>query len=296
MKRLALTAVCGVMAASVLLITGCDDWSSGGDSSWTDRYSWMNFSGHYRGEAGVPLVTDYTAIRDADSMQASITQSFETPSPDSQEQTFSLARENVQPGSVRVVRTPPGVTLSDDGSGTLTGSGGAGTVDYGSGIVNLTLDNPEPAGSTFSISYSYSVAAEGRPPPGSGATKVRIDTFSIEHTGNRISIVDNNGAVYTGNLGRTTSSGGKEGPGGFTDQQPGGGNDEPGSPVTGGILIAQFTATGISASGMRINMTGHLQGNWSGGEITNRRILGTWIEKDGRVGDINGVAQTGALN
>jgi len=246
MKKLALTAVCGVMGSG--------------------RYDWVNFSGVYRGVGGGPLVTNYTDQREqpGDIVGETLARG------NGLQTVFSGGLRNgaVTDGSVTV--TAGGAVLRDE-DGVLAGTGGTGTVTYRNGFVTITFDVAPAVDVPIQVSYSFERPTDL---PSLGSTG-RIYSFSVEHTGNRLVMTDNTGAVYEGNLGRVSNTGGETG-----------GQD---TPLTGTVL-AQFTAKGVSGAGKQVTMTGTLQGVAGGGQIGSRSILGTWIEKDGKTGNIQGEA------
>jgi hypothetical protein len=174
--------------------------------------------------------------------------------------------------------------LTDSGSGTLSGSGKTGTIDYGTGAWSINLIGEWPAGgSQIVASYQYLIAGNagsGSAEPGSSGTT--IYSFTVMHEGETLSITDNNGSVYTGTMGSVRSTGGAD-------------QDNTATPVAGDTIIAQFSATGVSAAGYSVTMTGTFQGTVTAGgdsgfSLANRAMYGTWIEDGGTTGDINGEA------
>jgi hypothetical protein len=143
----------------------------------------------------------------------------------------------------------------------------------------------------FIETYSQSIPAgtsgggtSGTP----GSTHVTIYAFNVEQEGNKLRIVDNNGAIYEGRFGSIRTTGG-------TDQ-----DSTTQTLNSGDQIMATFTASGESKAGIGVKMTGTFQAILSGvsssssGTTTmtlgGRQILGTWIEDGGSTGDINGTA------
>lgn len=67
---------------------------------------------------------------------------------------FVLAHPGVAPGTYTVT-WPTGQSLSDNGSGVLTGSGGTGTINYVTGAVSIRPNLLPLGGAEFSSSYQY---------------------------------------------------------------------------------------------------------------------------------------------
>ena len=115
---------------------------------------------------------------------------------------------------------------------------------------------------------------------GPGSSVVEIIQFTVFQAGNVLEIVDNNGARYVGQFGKVETTGGV-----------GGGDINEGAiPASGDTAVAEFTAEGLSASGVSVLMVGTFQGTVSGGSLADRHIIGTWIETGGVTGQIDGRA------
>lgn len=265
--------------------SGCDWTMGGGTESWSSRWNWVNFSGVYRGLAGGPLVGDFTAT--AGDAASTRNDSYVVASGDGMRTTFAgtLRNRPVVPGSLTI--SGPTFALTDDGANRLTGGEGTGTIDYDSGVWSIDLGAAAGPGEPITAGYAYRVGGEDAPPPGSGATRVTINSFTVFQEGETLSITDNNGAVFNGRMGRVS------GTGGATREDV----DTATIPV-GDTITAQFSAKGTSASGLEVEMVGTFTGVVGAGGggtffLAGRRINGTWIESGGRTGDING--QTGNI-
>ena len=164
----------------------------------------------------------------------------------------------------------------------MTGTGGAfGSIDYSTGSWSINLAGIAPAdGVNIVASYSYTiVGSSGSQGADSGATGIEIFSFTVFQNGENITITDNNGSTYEGQIGNTQVSDGSNTT----------------TPTVGTTVVMQFTAVGISAAGLEVTMVGTFQGvvlDSTGNQLalSDRRMLGTWIETGGRTGDINGEA------
>ena len=269
----------------VAAITGCE-WSSGGGSSWSGSPAWVNFSGVYRGANGGVLVTDYTATPGTPGVTNTVTRTIGVGNGGGVYGGLSLGYDNIVIGSV--VIDAAGYQFTDDGSGVLNGNlaGTGGTINHGTGIVNIDLGNLTiDAGEPIVATFKYAVAGtQGSGSAGPGTSGIVIYTFTVFQEGNKLEITDNNGSVYKGKFGDvSTTSGGS-----------GSTVDEEGNEVfeAGSSAVAQYSVEGVSAAGMNVRMVGTMQGvlATAGGVFADRIMIGTWIEDGGRTGDINGQA------
>lgn len=300
-------------------LVGCE-WQGGGDgSSWNSRYNFVNFSGNYRGAGGGGMLVSaytgtavqgggtsgdgYTTINDESDGSRTINLGAV--------QTLFTGATNgkkIKPGSLTIRFGGDGSgTFRDDGSGGLSGSAvlsgivnvsGTGSIQYDTGEWSILLNAPGIPGEatvTITLSYLYQgsiVVPDTGDGGGSGATKVTIYAFNVFQEGNKLRIVDNNGSVYEGGFGSIRSTGG-------IDQD----TTQP-QFANGDQIMGQFEAKGRSAANIAVHMVGTFQATIAasstaatgGGtatttmQLTDRRILGTWIESNGKTGDINGQA------
>lgn len=149
------------------------------------------------------------------------------------------------------------------------------------------------AGNTYIVS-SFSTTNATNSPGGTAVTEL---TFNVEQAGTTLRITDNNGSVYTGALGAYVFLG-SPAPSAWTNNQVSGG---------GQTAQAQFQASGTSAAGKVVEMTGNFlaQSSESVSVVSdpnsttnivviqttwNRTIGGTWLEQAGLTGNINGQA------
>lgn len=269
------------MVAGLIMVAGlvsCDWSGTSEDESWNDRYNWVNFSGVYRGAGGGLLVSSYST--QPGSNQGNVVSREVVARGNGTKNSFSgtLSNRGIVAGTVAISTEIVGigtVSLTDDGSGVLAGGGGAGTIVYSTGAYSITFTGPVVNGSAIAISYEY--ASSGS----SGSSGKAIVSFTVTQEGNKLTFVDNNGAVYAGNFGsvRTTTGVSRDTPG------------SAGTPVAGDTVIGSFQVSGKSAAGYSVTITGTFQGTVGANlELTGRVINGTWIEQGGKTGDVNGAA------
>lgn len=272
--------MCSLVSAFALMtMAGCD-WSTGGGvDGYNSRYNWVDFSGVYRGYNGGLLVTDYTATPGTPGV-TNIVSSERVGTGNGSASAFSgvVNRKPVVPGTFSI--TAGGITLVDNGSGTLAGGGSSGSINYGTGAWSVQFAFPLDNGTAILASYQYSVSgSSGSGGAGPGSSGVSIYSFTVFQTGEDLRIVDNNGNEYLGYIGNTLVSEGNNST----------------APVVGTTVVAQYEASGISKAGVSVNLVGTFQGvvqDSTGNQIalSERRMFGTWIEVDGKTGDINGEA------
>ncbi len=253
------------VAACVLLGSGCEWTSTSEHEAWTDAYGWVDFSGVYRALGGGPVVTGMVTTPGSSGGNVPAQDSFGQTA-NSTKYSGKLSKTPVVAGSVTV--RLGGVAYRDNGAGVLNEVGGTltGSITYGTGVwsVNTTVE----AGLPITADYQYSVEpTEGTVNPGN--TGNPIYHFTVNQTGNRLSMVDSR---------RTSFSGSITGTSGTSNQN-----------AAGGVRLV-FE---VASSDGRIKIKGAFSGDWSGAEdggtgtLNNRRMEGTWIE--GRVqGDIDG--------
>ncbi len=275
-----------VFSAVMAALVGCEWEGSGEGEGWSDRYNWVNFSGVYRGSGGGVLISDYSVSGGtAGSTNNVSSQTLGTCNGSAATFSGSLISGNIIPGSAII--TVGGFVLADDGAGNLVSStpGASGTINYGSGGWGVVFDVPPAAGTPITASYSYlgggTIGAGG-----SGTTGKVIYSFTVHHEGNVLQFTDNNGRIYQGRFGSVQSTGNVD-----QDRYPNA------VPNAGDMIIADFHAWGVSAAGYEVEMVGTFQAavsivNGTVVTLSQRTVTGTWIEKGGRTGDINGQSQS----
>lgn len=296
-------------------LVGCE-WQGGGDgSSWNSRYNFVNFSGTYKG-AGTYLISAYSESAGSSSgggttdtgdsyvnRQETTTRNVQLNSVISGKITYAP----VLPGSFSITGSGAlgGMAVRDDGDGGLEGSAfnipGFGNVTitgyivYSTGAWGLTLGAAAQYDTSTTLTIDYSQVVSGGSVPTSptssapGTSKVKIYVFNVFQEGNKLRIVDNNGSVYEGSFGSIRTTGGVDQDTTFPTYS------------NGDQMTAQFEAKGRSAANIAVQMVGNFSATISGvtssGDgstvsmrLTDRRIMGTWIESGGVTGDINGLS------
>lgn len=287
-------------------LVGCE-WQGGGDgSSWNSRYNFVNFSGNYRGANGY-LVSQYSmASSGSSSSSGGFIPPIQTVSGafSGNSISFTTAFVPVKPGSVTVYFDNGAKgSVTDNGSGQVSGyylnaipgpHPAAGTIVYGNGQISIFF--PDILGlQNASVTVRYTVDT-GSGSSGSGGytpgtTKISIYAFNVTQEGNKLRIVDNNGSTYEGSFGSIRTTGGADQDTTFPTYS------------NGDQIMAQFEAKGRSAANIAVQMVGTFQATIAGvstsGDggatsmrLTDRSIIGTWIESGGATGDINGMASS----
>ncbi len=281
--------------SGILMITGCD-WSSGGGADDFTVDESIQVSGVYRApNSGDPIVTDYTSR----SRPATTNETLESVSGQRIGEgngiatafSGSLGRSDITPGTL-IITVPPGYTFSDNGDGSLTGSpGGSGSISYASGGWSIDLGGVAPAaGADIRASYEYTATSVNEEENlSSGASATTIYTFTIQQSGNRFTMVDNNGDSYSGNITSSETINSVVRSDGTEELEQ----------------VAQFTAKGTSR-GIRVEIVGSFnieQTVFFSQEIQDNANLtleetfrtislsmeGTWLEDNGSTGDIRAI-------
>lgn len=314
-----------VIAAMSVALVGCE-WTGGGDNnSWNDSTSIANFSGSYQAN-GDYLVSDYSSSSSTSTgSSTTVTSSGELNVLNEDKGTLSSPSFGgqcnltpVKPGTVHLFLTGgANGQFTDDGAGNLSGtftiSGvpfpGSGTISYANGAYGMNLGPVGTAVNGSAITISYTVLTGGggtttttggtSSSSSPGSSGVSIYAFNVQQSGNKLSIIDNNGSVYSGSFGTVQTTGNL------------GAGTSGGGLVNGDQVIAPFSASGKSASGMFVNLTGNFQGTVAGVTtvsttsgstvshqtsfaLSSRVIMGTWIEDGGKTGDIKGISGSAA--
>ncbi len=301
MKKL-LSCVAFIM--TMVMLAGCEWGSSGGDSSWSDSYSWVNFAGVYRPIAGKEyLVQKPGTSSNTPGSLIETTQSLG--SGDGNQASFGgeLAHRPIAVGTV-VVRAGAWSMADGSGSGNLSGAEGSGTINYSTGVITVNWNLAPGVGVNVIVTYSYSAPGTGGNPSGptSGSSTVKIYSMTVTQTGQHLDIIDSNGVRYNGKITNLSQTGG----------------DKTGN--TSGLVIANFAAkndAGVELVGAfngtylspRENTSGdddleetNIGGRMAGakaedddeeatvttGIMANRQMQGTYIGADGNTGEILG--------
>jgi hypothetical protein len=317
-----------VVILFVSLLSGCEWGGSGSDSTWSDAYSWINFSGVYRPASGRSFLVDIPGENPVVPVDPGNPGNPGNPDhPDNPYQDYPRANASVELGvsdgidahfestlaHLPIVRgsvtvTAGGWVLTDsDGDGVFTGDQGAGTLNYDTGRITVNWDFAPDRGVRVIVAYSYYLIGRQykADAPTSGASEGYIYSLTLNQSGNILDAIDNNGVSYHGELIKVAQGGG----------------DSSGN--TSGSVVANFTMT--SAGGAKI--VGVLTGNYlaprdngaaapdqtiggnnittgkatdtdvdtapetvTTGRLLNRQMQGTYIGGDGSTGDLQGVS------
>lgn len=301
------SVVCGLAVLSAGL-SGCEWDSSSGTNS---RYNFVNFSGVYRGINGGLLVTDYSSELSTPSGEGSVgstnnvaSEQIATGNGIKDQFAGSLDQNNVVAGTLTIEAQGTVFTFTDPEpfDGVLVAAEGAsGNINYNSGAWSLDFNGLAPDnGKKIVASYKYYLEPESTDPDTgtgsgtrgnatSGVSGAEIYSFTIEHYGNDLRVIDNNGKTYSGKLGDVRSTSG-------VNQ-----DSTTASVDAGDSFIANYDVTGKSAAGKSVTMAGTLQGvvqsvSGQSGILDSRQMFGTWIEANGVNGDIQGEASPITIN
>jgi len=261
------------------LVAGCEWEGTDQDESVSQRYNWVSFSAVYRAGTNAYLVAGFGEEGNQVDSEVIATGNGVTTL-----FTGILDHNGITPNTLTI--SAAGFALTDNGNGALSGNGKTGTITYDTGAwsINLTptaLDAGTPIRASYQFEASQSAGSSGSP----------IYSLTVQQNGNSITMVDNNGATYSGTISSITGTGGASG-------------DTPSlttsSPATGDTVTGSFEVEGRSSSGQSIRIVGTLVGTVVATAATdttaaslrlnNRSMHGTWIEGSGETGDIYGVA------
>ncbi len=284
-------AVRGVLPAlfsvALFAMTGCEWEGSGSDDFWSERYDYMNFSGVYRPAPGRDfIVHSFEGPAGVDVGQRTVADR-EIAVGDGVATVLNgvLTERPIVPGSVSIVA---GGYQIADADGSLLGSGASGNINYQTGAWSIDFGAPLSAGTPVIGAWRFDPSEDTTSVPGS--TKP-IYQLTVQHTGNRVTLIDNAGHRYEGRLGSVDTDGS------FSDD----GNSE---------QRVSFHAEGMS-NGQHVEIVGAFQalvrtqlisqrdeeGNVIGQVATpmvvTRSMTGTWVEPSGKIGRINAVGPDG---
>ncbi len=275
MKALISGITLGILVA---ITAGCEGgWQFGGSATQINESgNWMDISGTYVPVvAGGYLVSDYSAF-------SGVTTATET-------LFTSVAGQTVYSGVVDVSNMSAAdkgnvqgfidgvglftVAASGNASGNVTGNINMGANALpGTGAFVLTL-TPATTNKAYYITFTRSGGTGG-----AGGTGT-ISTFSVSQSGNAISIMDNNGCIYKGQIALTE-----------TNTPLGGASN-----VVSTAATYQFDASGVSQAGINVELVGNFKVSTTFASGTNvtfgTTMTGTWIEQGGKTGNINGKRQ-----
>ncbi len=167
-----------LLACSAALV-GCDWGGVSSDESWSDAYSWANFTGNFK------LVTEVTTSGGSTAPTVNNSKTFSYSSGRSE---YPTAQANLTPGTVTVAIGS--YNLKDDGAGNLTSvtPGLSGSVKYTTGVVAISVGFAVAEGTAVKITYSYT------------GTAPLITSINVNQKGNLLTMTDNRGTSYSGKI------------------------------------------------------------------------------------------------
>ena len=302
-----------VLVVVGVIVMGCEWTGSGSDGSWSDSYSWINFSGLYRGSGG-DVVRDFGAAGPATPGAGNIVvvnnESGGTAPAASTELSGVLNnRPGIVPGSVTIVLQPASPegsagSVTDNGAGGLSGfvnlvgidsstaNPVSGTINYSTGAWTLTLQSPgllTSAQILANYAYDANIGTGGGGTngggPSLGVVGGRVQSIQIEQLGNKLTFRTSNGHVLEGYLSVVTLPGG----------------DQTGR--SAGDVSATYEVKGV-VDGQQVRISGTLSGVYVPpaditfanpqapiiyGIMSNRILQGIWMQPNGTA-DVYGVA------
>ena len=253
-----------VMAA--LVLSGCEWQGAGSKDTWSDSVTgWLNFSGVY-------INANSNAVSASGNVSAPVTQVIGTQSNGVFTYSATLQNTPVVPGSVTVT-TPFGLEIfQDDSNGNMIGSmGGTGTINYNTGDITLhyawiVIGDP------MTVQYKYSGAGIQSP-----ATTTAGIIFTVQQTGNQLTLIDSGGNTYSGQIISMTPD-----PSSISN-------------LTVTVMVtANFQVSGTDPNGSAVTIVGAFTGDYNGpkvggnggiggdGTLGNRIIQGTIVDADGQ--------------
>jgi hypothetical protein len=303
------SVVVGMVACVVLMgVAGCEWESSSGEHAWSDRFSWANFSGMYRG-LDAPVVAGFSLAGSSsgggDTQVVVNNESGGTASGFQTVLTGTLEkRPGIVPGTLTIVleqtvASGSSGSVTDDGSGGLSGSvnlvgpdpstaqPATGTINYDTGVWTLTLTSPGLlTDCNILVSYAYIPGSGGvaESSDSDGSPWSGIYSLRIDQTGQHLVLTDGVGGSYSGVITSMSTPGGDQD--GFTS----------------GTIDAPFEVEGTAAGGRPIRISGSLSAVYTApeegsgsGVLDVRTIEGIWFELSGskQTADLRGYA--GAL-
>jgi hypothetical protein len=284
MKALIGVTTFGLMTA---ILTGCEgNWQAGGSAqSFNESGDWQNVSGTYVGYYGKFLVSNYSDL------------GYDNTGTSTEDLGTTVAGQKTYSGTVPLSQHyASGFTMyvgslsaTANTAGILTGAGfSSGNINWDSGAYTFVLTDDPGAGLAIRATYQTSTASQLKP----GGSGVVINTFTIQQSGNAVTFTDNNGSIYSGYIGLTSTAGMSS------------------NEVTQSY---GYDVNGVSAAGFKVEMVGNIVLNrnmsfttseqyyttTNGIYVTTNSIVvtntslrasidGTWLEQGGKTGHING--------
>ncbi len=288
---------------TMVLLAGCEWGSSGGSSSWSDSYSWVNFAGVYRPVAGKEYLFQKPGTSsNTPSSMVETTQSLGSGDANQSSFTGELASLPIAIGTV-VVRAGAWSMADGDGDGNLAGAEGVGTINYSTGVITVNWNMAPGIGVNVIVTYSYSIAGSDGNPTGpiQGGSTLEVYSLTLSQTGEHLTGVDSRGTSYSGTINNLAQGGGdKTGntsgsvTANFTMKTAGGAEIVgvlSGSYISprdnGGGAGEETTIGGMIGTG-KAEEEIEAEVTITAGLLANRQMQGTYIGADGNTGDIQG--------
>jgi len=271
-------ALLGVVTFGVMIsvLAGCEGgWQAGGSSSnYNTSGKWQDVSGTYVGLPGAYLVSNYSNMGPTNGSGNTVQETVGTTVAGQILYSGSLGSAPLTAGTLAMAIS--GVAAgNDNGTGGITGTGiTSGSINYSTGAWSLTLTAAPPAGADIVATYQKSSTTSS----GAGGSGVTINTFTVQQSGNVVSFTDNNGSIYKGQIGMTST------------------NSSGGTNTTALSATYAYDVSGVSSAGFKVEMVGTFLINGiavgtNGVSVTETTISGTWLEQAGKTGHISGVRQ-----
>lgn len=305
----------GALATCLLVgVVGCEWDSSSDGSTWNDAYSWVNFSGVYRGVNGA-LIKNFTPgggggitpppPGQGDLVVVNNEDGGTAPAFQTSLEGALVNRPGIVPGSVTIIlqKTPEGQSsgsVVDNGSGALVGNYNlvgadpsdekpiTGTINYDTGSWTMTLQSPGlltacdiRANYTYHSGVTQEPTVPDDPSDPSSNPWDDLYTMRVDQLGNQLTFIDSKNGRYAGVLTGVSNTGG----------------DSSGN--TGGQIEALFEVNGTTHDGRPITITGSFSGiyvapgegdsNSGTGFLNNRVVQAMWVEQnDGSTAEMLG--------
>lgn len=233
-------------AACAVALSGCD-WGGAHENTWSDAYSWLNFTGTYRLSNAVQVSTDGGEEEEAKVSLIPKSFTFKTSKlAMGVTHTLSPVGDGVEPGSFSV--TIGNQSGTDDKDGHISGAF-TGTINYSSGVWSVDDNFKIPAGTSVSETWKYRI--QGVQPDPQKPQSI-MTYLHVNQNGNVLYMTDSNGVKYSGKI-----------TGASVPDSKAHGYEIPGA------VYVSFDVS--SATGAHI--VGTLNGQWSGSQSANSGVL-----------------------
>lgn len=263
-----------LFAMALIAITGCEWEGSGDEGAWSERYDYMNFSGVYRPVEGREFIVHSFGGAPADQENGGqgTVSNRQIGSGDGVSTVYSgvMAERPIIAASVSIVAG--GYQVTDD-NGVLSGNGATGNINYDTGAWSIDFGVPLAIGAPIIGAWRYDADVATAAVPGSSRP---IYQLTVEHTGNRVLLIDNDANRYEGSLGKVDTDGSHSDDGNMEQR-------------------VSFNARG-TAYGRQVEIVGSFQAlvnTVPTPSVVSRTLTGTWIESPGGTGRIDAVGPRG---